>query len=69
MSVEFPITEVEAGAMLAQQARRETLPTIAKRLNIPETRLLDMIQAKEPLSRHVMRDLGLMRQIRYRVKS
>lgn len=55
--------------MLAQQARRETLSTIAKRLNIPETRLLDMIQVKEPLSRCVMRDLGLRRQIRYRIKS
>lgn len=55
--------------MLAQQARWETLPTIARRLNINENRLLDMMQAKEPLSRRVIRDLGLMRQIRYRIKS
>jgi hypothetical protein len=65
--VDFPITEVEAGAMLAQQARIETLPVIVKRLNIPETRLLDMMESKEPLSRRVMRDLGLRRQIRYRI--
>ena len=53
--------------MLAQQARIETLPVIVKRLNIPETRLLDMMESKEPLSRRVMRDLGLRRQIRYRI--
>lgn len=69
MSVEFTITEVEAGAMLAQQAKIETLPVIAKRLHTPETRLLDMMQAKEPLSRRVMRDLGLRRQIRYRINN
>lgn len=67
MSLEFPITESDAGAMLAQQARIETLPAIAKRLHIQEKRLLDMMQAKEPLSRRVMRDLGLRRQIRYRI--
>ena len=53
--------------MLAQQARIETLPVIVKRLNIPETRLLDMMESKEPLSRRVMRDLGLRRKIRYRI--
>lgn len=67
MPVDFPITEVEAGAMLAQQARIETLPVITKRLHTTEARLLDMMQAKEPLSRRIMRDLGLRRQIRYRV--
>jgi plasmid maintenance system antidote protein VapI len=63
---DYPIPAVDAGAMLAMKARQETLPAMAERLHIPESRLVAMIEGKEPLSRRVMRDLGLRREIRYR---
>ena len=66
MSLEFPMTELDASALLALKAYKETLPVITRRLNINENRLLDMIEGKEPLSRRVRRDLGLEYEISYR---
>jgi hypothetical protein len=63
---DYPISELNAAAMLAMTAYKETTRLMAIRLHTPESRLLDMIEGKEPLSRRVMRDLGLRREIRYR---
>ena len=63
---DYPISAINASAMLAMKVYQETLPLMAERLHLPESRLLDMIEGKEPLSRRVMRDLGLRREIRYR---
>ena len=63
---DYPISTLNASAMLAMKAYKETVQVMAERLDIPEIRLLDMIEGKEPLSRRVMRDLGLRREIRYR---
>ena len=63
---DYPIPAINASAMLAIKAYQETLPVIAERLGIPEIRIIAMIEGKEPLSRRVMRDLGLRREIRYR---
>jgi hypothetical protein len=63
---DYPISTLNASAMLAMKACKETVQVMAKRLDMPEIRLLDMIEGKEPLSRRVMRDLGLRRKISYR---
>jgi hypothetical protein len=63
---DYPISELNAAAMLAMKAYKETTRLMAARLHTPESRLLDMIEGKERLSRRVMRDLGLRREIRYR---
>jgi hypothetical protein len=62
----YPLTELDACAKLSMRACDETMRAMAERLHIPQSRLIDMIQGKEPLSRRVMRDLGLRREIRYR---
>ncbi len=63
---DYPISALNASAILAMKAYKETVQVMAERLDIPEIRLLDMIEGKEPLSRRVMRDLGLRRKISYR---
>ena len=63
---DYPISALNASALLAMKVYNETVQVMAKRLDIPEIRLLNMIDGKEPLSRRVMRDLGLRREIRYR---
>ena len=63
---DYPISALNASAILAMKAYKETVQVMAKRLDMPEIRLLDMIEGKEPLSRRVMRDLGLRRKISYR---
>ena len=62
---DYPISGINASAMLAMKAYKETTQAMSKRLSIPEIRLLGMIEGKEPLSRRVVRDLGLRREIRY----
>jgi hypothetical protein len=63
---DYPISALNASAMLAIKAYKETTRAMSERLGIPEIKLMDMIEGKEPLSRRVMRDLGLRREIRYR---
>lgn len=60
------MTSLDASALLALKAYVETLPVITRRLGISENALLDMIEGKAPLTRRVMRDLGLQREISYR---
>jgi len=66
MSLDYPMTALDACALLALKVYKETLPVITRRLDISENALLDMIENKAPLTRRVMRDLGLEREISYR---
>ena len=59
------LTNLEVAAMLALAAHRETLPHLAKNVQVSEARLLDMIECIEPMPRRVVRYLGLRREIRY----
>ena len=59
------ISALEAAAMLAMAAHRETLPHLAKNVQVSEARLLDMIECKVPMPRRVVRYLGLRREVRY----
>lgn len=59
------LTELEASALLAHAAVMETMPRLAKNVQVSEERILDMIEGKLPLPRRVVRYLGLRREIRY----
>ncbi len=59
------LTELDAAALLALAATRETLPGLSAAVRVGESRLLDMIEGKEPMPRRVVRYLGLRREVRY----
>jgi hypothetical protein len=59
------MSALEAAALLALAAHRETLPRLAEQIQVSEARLLDMIECLEPLPRRVVRYLGLRREVRY----
>ena len=59
------LTSLDAAALLALAAHRETLPRLAEQVQVSEARLLDMIECKEPMPRRVVRYLGLRREVHY----